>query len=216
MDAQWVVSSYADLDTQLKRWEASERECAPLLRTLADFHSRLHLLSADNIAGADADARRFGVLATHGAGLVRALRDKHVAGVHNLLAALRDALAGFESVRDGMGANYAAAWRRLMQQSPSVDAATQPLAASAIGALGMEARARVGVPSVVQCIEDLAAIHDACSREVALKASIADQLADAASAADVDELTALWALRPHFDSERAAFVTQVVLALTPA
>mmetsp|Transcript_22159 Transcript_22159/g.69090 ORF Transcript_22159/g.69090 Transcript_22159/m.69090 type:complete len:217 (+) Transcript_22159:68-718(+) len=215
MDGPWVISAYISLGEQVKRWHACQSSSLPIMRTLCDFHARAHLFSHEVRSGSrSARTRTLGILAQRPE-LLSTLRHKHLVGINNLMAALRDTVRQFAEVCRSLGNLYSAVWQRhASHQFHNIEDAVMPLLASAPGKLGVDAREQLRVPSVMQCIEDHHEIYTACCNERCLRESILEQMSHAMDAADLSRLNDIWTLQPELDAERMELVSGLCVSLT--
>ena len=193
------------------KWTAEQGRSDSILAAFAEFHSRLRLLSTDEIYD-----ESLGAFA-HFADALPRLRAKHLNGMDNLTRALRASVDKFKILQDELAHTHERAWKRHASCAAQLppEAASEPVA-SIVGAGRGRAAQPVLMPPVFECLNWLGELDAMFSDALFQKVQLLERIGCGIEPESLTKLQLLWRLQPDLrpaalDTWRA-FATSLQLA----
>lgn len=182
-----------------RRWRAEQAKSEGVISVAAEFSSRLRTLSTSSVPAP--------LLELPDA--VTLLRAKHLRGLENIMAALRESVATFAALHAELAELSAAAWSK-----HGGSAASSSATVVVVGAGRGLAEQPVLMPPPGQCLEWMGELDRLFCRELLLKTRLVEQLTHDAPAEQVQQTIHLWQLQPNLRAAPLERLNALAVSLT--
>ena len=215
-DASYWCDIFTQALTVTRQWAAEQAKADAIFTAAIEFHGRLQLLGNADKPAAIASVGSSSIHSQVISDALPRLRNKHVHGLENLLAALHTSAGRFEELRRKLSELHTALWTR---HAAAFEPGARPAelaepSCSVVGAgRGTDAQ-RVFLPPPMQCIEWVQELDSMFTAELLLKLELLESISVELGNDALHGIYRLWSLQPHLRPMALAQLQALVESLT--